>query len=598
MAKHQFQTEVNQLLHLMIHSLYSNKEIFLRELVSNASDAIDKLNHLVLTDEAHKSLELSPKIQITFDEDAKTLTLADNGVGMNEGDLVEHLGTIAKSGTKSFVEQLTGDAKKDSNLIGQFGVGFYSSFMVADRVEVISRKALEQGTSITLYLNDEGKEYAGRWSLENVIKKYSNHIAYPIYLAYTEKETKGEGEEQTTEEVQKNEQINAASALWKMSKSELKADDYNAFYKTLSHDMDDPLSYVHTHAEGANEYTTLFYIPKKAPMDMYRVDYTPGVKLYVQRVFITDDEKELLPTYLRFVRGIIDSEDLPLNVSREILQSNRVLANIKSASVKKILGEIKKLSKDDEKYAQFISEFNRPLKEGLYTDHANKDALLGLIRFKSTKVDGWTSLADYKERMQADQKAIYYIIGENEQQLRHSPLLEAYKKNDIEVLIMDDEVDEIVTPTIGQFDETDLKSVSDASTADDLKTDQDEEAQKALEPVFEKIKAALGEQVKEVKASVRLSDSPSCLVVDNNDPSMQMAQMMKAMGQEAPEIKPILEINPDHAIVKALEGLNDDALFNDASHLLFEQAQLLEGKELSDAAAFAKRLNNVLTKAL
>lgn len=619
MAKHQFQTEVNQLLHLMIHSLYSNKEIFLRELVSNASDALDKLNYLTLTDETFKSMKFDPRIELSFDDEAKTLTIKDSGIGMNEADLVEHLGTIAKSGTKSFVESLTGDAKKDSNLIGQFGVGFYASYMVADKVEVISKKAGEetayrwvsegkgeyeitdaerdeQGTTIILHLNDEGKEYAGRWSIKSVIEKYSNHIPYPIFMDYKEKEFDDEGKEKG--EVEKRDQVNAATALWKMSKSEIKEEEYNDFYKTIAHDNEDPMLHIHTKAEGTLEYTTLFYIPKKAPMDLYRVDYQPGVKLYVKRVFITDDEKELLPTYLRFVRGIIDSEDLPLNVSREILQQNRVLANIKSASVKKILGEFKKLAKDSEKYAAFIDEFGRPLKEGLYQDHMNRDELLELVRFKSNKADGWVSLAEYKERMKEDQKAIYYITGENEANLRNSPLLEAYKEKDIEVLILADEIDEIVIPSVTDYKETPLKSVNRTDTADDLKTEGDEEAAKALEPTLKKMKEVLGEDVKEVKASVRLSDSPSCLVADENDPTAQMAQMFKAMGQEMPKITPILEVNPAHPIVAKLKDMKDDALFEDVTRLLFEQATLLEGSELKNPAEFAKRLNAILEKAI
>lgn len=619
MAKHQFQTEVNQLLHLMIHSLYSNKEIFLRELVSNASDALDKLNYLTLTDDNFKNMKFDPRIELSFDDNAKTLTIKDSGIGMNDEDLVEHLGTIAKSGTKSFVQNLTGDAKKDSNLIGQFGVGFYASYMVADKVEVISKKAGEdkaykwvsegkgeyeiedaerdeQGTTIILHLNDEGKEYAGQWSIKSVIEKYSNHIPYPIFMDYTDKEFDDEGKEKG--EVQKRDQVNAATALWKLSKSEIKAEEYNDFYKTISHDNEDPMLHIHTKAEGTLEYTTLFYIPKKAPMDLYRVDYQPGVKLYVKRVFITDDEKELLPTYLRFVRGIIDSEDLPLNVSREILQQNRVLANIKSASVKKILGEFKKLSKDSEKYAAFIEEFGRPLKEGLYQDHMNRDELLELVRFKSNKADGWVSLAEYKERMKEDQKAIYYITGENEANLRNSPLLEAYKEKDIEVLILADEIDEIVIPSVTDYQETPLKSVNRTDTADDLKTEGDEEAAKALEPTLTKMKEVLGEDVKEVKASVRLSDSPSCLVADENDPTAQMAQMFKAMGQEMPKITPIMEVNPSHPIVAKLKDMKDDALFEDVTRLLFEQATLLEGSELKNPAEFAKRLNSILEKAI
>lgn len=625
MSKHQFQTEVSQLLHLIIHSLYSHKEIFLRELISNASDALDKLKYLTLTDEEFKKIAFDPRVDIEFTEgENPTLTVSDNGIGMNEADLVENLGTIARSGTKNFLSQLTGDSKKDSNLIGQFGVGFYSSFMVADSVEVISRRAGEEtaykwisdgkgsyeisetsrdayGTTITLHLNEEGKEYASRWQIENVIKKYSNHVAFPIFLHYVATEFEGEGEDRKEKKEDKIEQINSASAMWKRSKSELTDEDYKEFYKTLSHDYEEPLFWLHTQAEGTQEYTTLFYVPKKAPFDLYQADYKPGVKLYVKRVFITDDEKELLPVYLRFVRGIIDSEDLPLNVSREILQQNRVLSSITSASTKKILGEFKKIAENNpEMWKEFIEQFNRPLKEGLYSDFSNRDTLLELVRFKSTAVEGFTSLAAYKERMQADQKGIYYITGENEDTLRNSPLLEAYKAKGIEVLVMDDEIDEIVVPSIGKYEEIDLKAVNKSGASDDLKTEDDKKKEQEIGPVIEKIKEALGERVKDVVASSRLSDSPSCIVADENDPSVQMQHMLKAMGQkDLPEMKPILEINPDHEIVKKLEAKKDDKeLVADIASLLLEQAMMVEGVELKQPAEFVKRLNRVMGMAL
>ncbi|MCL2230828.1 MAG: molecular chaperone HtpG, partial [Treponema sp.] len=471
MAQHHFQTEVSRLLHLIIHSLYSNREIFLRELVSNASDALDKLKYLTVADDAYKSINFDPRIDISFDKDGKTLTISDNGIGMNEADLIDSLGTIARSGTKAFLEKLAGDAKKDSNLIGQFGVGFYSAFMVADKIDVISRKANEdaawkwssdgkegfeiesasrenQGTTVILHLSEEGTEYTNRWSIEDIIKRYSNHVAFPIYLTYDEKEWDDKGNEKAS--ITKTDRINSGTALWRRAKSELKDEDYNEFYKQIGHDSDTPLHYVHTKAEGTLEYSTLFYIPKKAPFDLFNVDYKPGVKLYVKRVFITDDDKELMPTYLRFVRGVIDSEDLPLNVSREILQQNKILLNIKSASVKKILGEIKQMAdsassggdEPKEKWETFISQFNRPLKEGLYQDFANRDALQELVRFKSTTADGWTSFAEYVSRMKSDQKHIYYITGGDEKTLRSSPLLEAYRAKEIEVLIMDDDIDD------------------------------------------------------------------------------------------------------------------------------------------------------------
>ena len=606
MAKHSFQTEVNQLLHLIIHSLYSHKEIFLRELISNASDALDKLKYLTLVDETYKGLPFNPRIDVRMDEkEHKWLSVSDTGIGMNDQDLVENLGTIARSGTRIFLSQMTGDAKKDSNLIGQFGVGFYSSFMVADRVEVLTRKAGESkawrwesdgkgeyeiqeaerdsfGTTVTLFLNEEGKEFASRWRIEEIIRKYSNHVPFPIFLHYEKKE----------------EQINSASALWKRPKSELKEEDYNEFYKTLSHDTEDPLLYIHTRAEGALEYTTLFYVPKKAPFDMYQVDYRPGVKLYVKRVFITDDDKELMPTYLRFLRGVIDSEDLPLNVSREILQQNRIMVNIRNASVKKVLGEFQRLALEDkEKYNQFISQYNRPLKEGLYTDYGNRDILLELVRFKSTKVEGYTSLEEYVHRMLADQKAIYYITGDNEATLRNSPLLEAYKKKDIEVLIMDDEIDEIVIPAIGKYKDYELKPVNRSDAGEDLKSDEDARAKEEVKPAIEKIKRALGDRVKDVRVSVRLSDSPSCIVTDENDPSYKVAALLKAMGhKDLPEVKPILEVNPHHEILQKLNRIEDPLLIDDISSLLLDQALLVEGLSVKDPADFVKRLNRILAK--
>ena len=582
MATHQFQTEVNQLLNLIIHSLYSHKEIFLRELVSNSSDALDKLKYLTLTDDAFKSMEFDPRIDIEFTDgdSGKTLTVRDNGIGMNNDDLLENLGTIAKSGTKSFLGQLTGDAKKDSNLIGQFGVGFYSVFMVADRAEVISRKAGEdqawkwesdgkgdfeiseaerdgQGTTVILHLGEEGAEFASRWQIEQIIKKYSNHIAFPIWLHYEKTEYDDKGTE--TGKTPTTEQINSANALWKRSKSEISEEEYNDFYKTLSHDTEDPLITLHTQAEGTMEYTTLFYVPKKAPFDMYQVDYKPGVKLYVRRVFITDDEKELMPTYLRFVRGVIDSEDLPLNVSREILQQNRVLNKIKDSSVKKLLGEFQRVAMNEpETWNTFIEEFNRPLKEGLYSDFANRETLMELVRFKSTREEGWTSLEKYKERMLPDQKAIYYITGDNEETLRRSPLLEAYRKKDIEVLIMADDVDEVVVPTLGTYKDLELKAVNRSDAGEDLKEEKDKKKDKELKPVIERMKTVLGDRVKDVVTSVRLADSPSCMVVDESDPTMKMAQMMKAMGNmDLPEVKPILEINPDHAIVTRMKAMGE-----------------------------------------
>src|ERR1700754_184690 len=463
MSKREFQTEVSQLLQLIIHSLYSHPEIFLRELISNSSDALDKLRHLTLVDDAYKSLPFEPRIDLELDEANKTLTISDTGIGMNEEDLISHLGTIARSGTKTFLAQLSGDAKKNSNLIGQFGVGFYSVFMVADKVEVISRKAGEEktyrwtsdgqsgfdmeevfgadarataGTTILIHFNEEGAQYANGYRLQEIVRKYSNHIAFPIFLTYDKSDWDAEKKESI--KTRTTEQVNAASAMWRRSKSELKDEDYKELYKSISHgDWEDPLFWFHTKAEGSLEYTTLFYIPSKAPLDLYQADYRVGVKLYVKRVFIMDDAEELLPQYLRFVRGIIDSEDLPLNVSREILQQNRVLTTIRTASVKKILSELKNIAANDpELYEKFIAEYNRPLKEGLYGDFGNRETLLDLIRFRSTKVEGITSLAEVKARMKEGQKNIYFITGGSESLLRTSPLLEIYKKKDLEVLIL------------------------------------------------------------------------------------------------------------------------------------------------------------------
>jgi len=536
---------------------------------------------------------------------------------MNEEDLVSHLGTIARSGTKNFLSQLSGDARRDSNLIGQFGVGFYSAFMVADSIEVISRKAGEEkawrwisdgqtgfeiepadrsvaGTTVLLHFNEEGKQYANSWRLQEIVKKYSNHIAFPIFLTYDKSEWNAE--EKKSIKTRTTEQVNAASALWRRAKSEITEEAYKELYKSLTGDSEDPLFWFHTKAEGSLEYTTLFYVPSKAPLDLYQAEYKAGVKLYVKRVFIMDDTRELLPQYLRFVRGIIDSEDLPLNVSREILQQSRVLSSIRTASVKKILSELKNIANSQpEQYLKFVAEYNRPLKEGLYGDFANRETLLELIRFKSTAVAGLTSLAEVKSRMKEGQKSIYYITGGAESLLRTSPLLEIYKKKDFEVLILDDDLDEIVFSGIEKYGEIDLKAVNKSSTSEDLKDEAEPDKAEALKPLLDKLKATLGDRVKEVRASVRLADSPSCIVSDEEEPSVQMQQMLRAMGQkEIPAPKPTLEINPDHEIVKKLLARIDDPVVEDASWLLLDQALLMEGVQLQDPGAFVQRLNRVL----
>ena len=666
MAQYQFQTEVNQLLKLIIHSMYSNKDIFLREIVSNASDALDKLNYLKVSDDAYKAIKNDPKIDITFDETKKILTVQDSGIGMNEEDLTNNLGTIARSGTKAFIEKIASDQAAnaarnagESNLIGQFGVGFYSAFMAAKKINVYTRKAGEpnaklykwssdgtnsysieevkadsdeakkygfdnqelNGTAIEMELNDDSKDYASRWKIEELIKRYSDHIAFPIFLHYTQNKYDDKGN--ITGSENKVDQVNSASALWKRPKSQLKKEDYDEFYKTTTHDGSEPLHYVHTHAEGTQEYTTLFYVPQVAPFDMYQADYKSGVKLYVKRVFITDDDRELLPAYLRFVRGIIDSEDLPLNVSREILQQNRILETIKSQSVKKLLSEFRKMGEaadkarkveeskrsDTEKAAiekwnKFVSQFNRPMKEGLYSDYANREEISEIVRFKSTAPEGtgdgnWTSFADYVQRMKEGQKAIYYITGTDEKNLRASPLLEAYKNKGFEVLIMADDIDDIVIPSLMKYKDFDLKAVNRAGSDDELGVDKDQAKKKEEEfkPVQEKIKKALGDRVKDVILSKRLSDSPSCIVVDENDPSLQMERMMRAMGQGGmSQVKPILEINGDHAIVKSLSGPVADDYVKNVSEVLLDQALLVSGAELSDPIDFVNAINKLLCK--
>ena len=624
MSKHKFQTEVSQLLHLIIHSLYSNNEIFLRELISNSSDALDKLKYLTLTDDNYKKLKFTPKINIEFDDKKNTLTISDSGLGMNKEDLKENLGTIARSGTKKFMELLSGDSKKDSNLIGQFGVGFYSSYMVADTVDVISKKAGEKsaykwssdgktgyniedidkkeyGTDIILYLNDDGKKFASKWEIQNIIKKYSNHISFPIYLTWEETTSEGEGDKKKEKKEIKTEQINSGSAFWKKPKGSLKKKDYKEFYQTIAVDYEDPILHIHTQAEGTLDYTTLFYIPKNAPFDLFNPDYLPGIKLYVNRVFITDDDKELMPTYLRFVRGLIDTEDLPLNVSREILQKNRILAKIKNNSVKKILSELLKYSKDKKKYSEFFDTFGIPIKEGLYQDTDNREDLLELVRYKSTTQEGYVSLDEYSSRMSSEQKNIYYITGDNETNLKNSPLLEMYNEKNIEVLIMDQDIDEFVIPSINKYKDYDLKSVNLSDSADDLQTKDDKkEDGDQLKPLITKIKKVLGDQVKDVKASNRLKDSPSCIVADSNDPTAKMQEMMKAMGQQygQQEVKPILEINPNHKIIIRMKDMRKNKAFDNISQLLLDQAVLREGAKLKNPTQFVERLNTILSETL
>ncbi|EAJ5529565.1 molecular chaperone HtpG [Campylobacter coli] len=606
----QFQTEVNQLLQLMIHSLYSNKEIFLRELVSNSSDALDKLNFLSVSDDKYKSLKFEPRIDIKIDKDKKTLTISDNGIGMDKDDLINNLGTIAKSGTKSFLENLSGDAKKDSQLIGQFGVGFYSAFMVASKIEVLSKKALddkaylwssdangyeiddankeEQGTSITLYLKDD--EFANTYKIESIIEKYSNHIQFPIFMEKEEFIPAKEGEEEGKTEL-KISQINKANALWRMQKSSLKTEDYERFYEQNFHDSNKPLLYLHTKSEGKLEYNSLFFIPQNAPFDLYRVDYQSGLKLYVKRVFISDDDKELLPTYLRFVRGIIDVEDLPLNVSREILQENQILKGVKEASVKKILSELEKLkNKDKEKYLSFFKNFGKVLKEGLYGFGGEKDSLLKLMLYKSTKGESLRSLEEYKNDIQGEQKEIFYITGNNESLLRNSPLLEEYKQKNIEVLLMDDEIDSLVTPMLGEYEGLKFIAINQVEDKNELSDEEKNE----FAPLVAKFKELLKDQVEDVRLTSRLKDSPSCIVYDKNKPDFAMQQLLKQMGQEQ-NFKPILEINPKHAIFTGLK--NNETFSADIATLVLNMAKLSEGMGVDNPAEFNASLTKIITKA-
>ncbi|RVZ40804.1 molecular chaperone HtpG [Helicobacter pylori] len=614
-----FQTEINQLLDLMIHSLYSNKEIFLRELISNASDALDKLNYLMLTDEKLKGLNTTPSIHLSFDSQKKTLTIKDNGIGMDKSDLIEHLGTIAKSGTKSFLSALSGDKKKDSALIGQFGVGFYSAFMVASKIVVQTKKVTshqayawvsdgkgkfeisecvkeKQGTEITLFLKEEDSHFASRWEIDSIVKKYSEHIPFPIFLTYTDTKFEGEGDNQKEIKEEKCEQINQASALWKMNKSELKDKDYKDFYQSFAHDNSEPLSYIHNKVEGSLEYTTLFYIPSKAPFDLFRVDYKSGVKLYVKRVFITDDDKELLPSYLRFVKGVIDSEDLPLNVSREILQQNKILANIRSASVKKILSEIERLSKDEKNYHKFYEPFGKVLKEGLYGDFENKEKLLELLRFYSKDKGELISLKEYKENLKENQKSIYYLLGENLDLLKASPILEKYAQKGYDVLLLSDEIDAFVMPGVNEYDKTPFR---DASHSESLKELGLEEIHDEVKDQFKDLIKAFEENLKDEIKGVELSNHlTSAVALIGDESNAMMANWMRQMGQSVPESKKTLELNPNHAILQKLLKCEDKEQLSTFIWLLYDGAKLLEKGALKDAKSFNERLNSVLLKAL
>lgn len=610
----EFQTEVQQLLHLMIHSLYSNKEIFLRELISNASDACDKLRFEALTDDALYEGDSELKIRVSFDKDARTVTIADNGIGMSRQEVVDNLGTIAKSGTRQFFQSLTGDQAKDSKLIGQFGVGFYSSFIVADRVSVVTRRAgtgaehgvrwqsdgkgaytletverPQRGTEVTLHMKEGEDEFLDAYRLRHIVKRYSDHINLPIVMP-------GEGEDA------EEETVNQASALWARPKSEISDDEYKEFYKHVAHDFDEPLRWTHYNVEGTQSYTGLLYVPKRAPFDLWDRDKRHGIKLYVRRVFIMDDAEQLMPTYLRFVRGVVDSDDLPLNVSREILQHNRQIDAIRGASVKKVLAMLEELSKDQDEYATFWGQFGQVLKEGPAEDFANRERIAKLLRFASTHNDSSrqdVSLEDYVGRMKGEQDKIYYITAESFAAAKSSPHLEIFRKKGVEVLLLHDRIDEWLVSHLSEFDGKKLQSVAkgslDLGALEDAQEKQDlERAADVHKGLLERMSTALGERVKDVRVSHRLTDSPSCVVVEENDMAISLQKMLKQAGHEVPTVQPILEINPEHPLVQRLEQVSDEQRFADWSGLLLEQATLADGGQLEDPAAFVARLNQLL----
>lgn len=616
-----FQAEVKQLLQLMIHSLYSNKEIVLRELISNASDAADKLRFEALANGALYENDSELKIRISFDKDARTLTISDNGIGMSREEVISNIGTIAKSGTKEFFNSLTGDQAKDANLIGQFGVGFYSAFIIADKVTLTTRRAgaaeavrwessgegeftLEQadktnrGTDIVLHLREGEDEFLSDWKLKSIIRKYSDHITLPIVMKKTEFK---DGAEVTTEE---DETVNKASALWARSKNDITEEEYQEFYKHVSHDFENPLAYTHSRVEGKQEYISLLYIPSKAPFDLYDRERRHGIKLYVKRVFIMEDAEKLMPQYLRFVRGVIDSADLPLNVSREILQHSRDVEAIKAGSVKKVLSLLEEMAENKpEDYAKFYKEFGRVLKEGPGEDYANRDKIAGLLRFASTKTDSeeqTVSLKEYVGRMQPEQDVIYYITADSFAAAKNSPHLEIFRKKGLEVLLMSDRVDEWLLGSLTEFEGKKLQSVAKGDLdLGKLESETEKEIQKKIEEeaksLVEKIKKTLGERVKDVRVTHRLTDSPACLVSDEHDLSGNLARILKSVGQKAPETKPILEINPTHNLVKRLESETADSVFDDLTHVLFDQALLAEGGTLEDPASFVKRMNSLIS---
>ncbi|AYF51857.1 molecular chaperone HtpG [Pseudomonas fluorescens] len=620
-----FQTEVKQLLHLMIHSLYSNKEIFLRELISNASDAVDKLRFEALSKPELLEGGAELKIRVSFDKDAKTVTLEDNGIGMSREDAITHLGTIAKSGTADFMKNLSGDQKKDSHLIGQFGVGFYSAFIVADKVEVFSRRAgldasegvhwsskgegefeiatidkADRGTRIVLHLKSGEDEFADGWRLRNIVKKYSDHIALPIELP--KEQVAAEGEEAPAQEW---EVVNRASALWTRPRTEIKDEEYQEFYKHIGHDYENPLSWSHNKVEGKLEYSSLLYVPARAPFDLYQREAPKGLKLYVQRVFVMDQAESFLPLYLRFIKGVVDSNDLSLNVSREILQKDPIIDSMKSALTKRVLDMLEKLAKNEpEQYKGFWKNFGQVMKEGPAEDFANKEKIAGLLRFASTQGDDGeqnVALAEYLARAKEGQDKIYYLTGETYAQVKNSPHLEVFRKKGIEVLLLTDRIDEWLMSYLNEFDG---KSFVDVARGDldlgNLDSEEEkkeaEEVAKSKEGLVERIKASLGDAVSEVRVSHRLTDSPAILAIGEQDLGMQMRQILEASGQKVPDSKPIFEFNPAHPLIEKLDGEQSEERFGDLSHILFDQAALAAGDSLKDPAAYVRRLNKLLVE--
>ncbi|MET0026598.1 MAG: molecular chaperone HtpG [Candidatus Thiodiazotropha sp.] len=617
-----FQAEITQVLNLVIRSLYSNKEIFLRELISNASDAAEKLRFEALTDEALYEADSELRVRVTVDQEAGTLTISDNGIGMSRQEVTDTIGTIASSGTRKFFEAMSGDQAKDSELIGQFGVGFYSAFIVADKVTLMTRRAglghehgvrwesegqgsysienidkPERGTDVILHLREDEKEFLEAFRLRSIISKFSDHITLPVEM---QKEHHGEEDKPETPEF---ERVNTGTALWMRNRSDISDEEYNEFYRHVSHDFEDPLLHVHNRVEGNNEYTALLYVPQRAPFDLWDRDQKHGVKLFVRRVFIMDEAEKLMPRYLRFVKGIVDSDDLPLNVSREILQHNRKIDTIRQANVKRVLGALEKLAEDDaDKYLEFWKNFGKVMKEGPAEDYANKDKVAGLLRFASTHQDGdeqTVSLADYISRMPEGQEKIYYITADTPAAARFSPHLELLKKKGIEVLLLSDRVDEWLVTSLTEYQGKTLQSVAkgelDLGELEDKEEQEQQEKQaEQHKQLLERMKSVLDESVKEIRVSHRLTDSPACLVVEEYDMSANLARVLKSVGQDAPQTKPIMEINATHPLVERLEQESDEGRFGDLTKVLFDQAQLAEGGQLDDPAAFVRRLNTLM----